>query len=384
MDDADGSAGLSPDWEWLDPSRPPPELVDRATERDRCRAALAALVGGEARGLFVAGDPGLGKSLVVGDAVDAVDTAGWTVGRVACCRFDTEYRLAVALANALRDGDRLSATGHSRAAVRAALSTELDRGPTLLVFDDLTTDAPLGLLDEVAGLDVGPPLATVCVADALAVRNGLSFRARRVVCERELRFARYDRATVRRILADRTRAALSADAVEDGVLDRVARAVGDRYDGDVSSGISLLAHAVESATDCGARVVTPDDVDAARTTLAAERVREVVSGTSVHRALTLGATATATDGETAPRFDDVFAVYERAARAADVDPITDRGVHDHLGALRGDGVVTVTSHRGGSPGHFYRYRLDGASEAVRRALVDALPGSAVEAFGFDE
>jgi cell division control protein 6 len=384
MDDPDGPATRSPDREWLDPSRQPPDIVDRTAERDGCREAVAALTRGDARGLFVSGDPGLGKSLVVRDAVDTVDTADWTVGRVDCHEFGTEYRLAVAVVNALRGRQRLSPTGHSREAVTAALSTELDRRPTLLVFDDLTTDSPLDLLDELAGLDVDPPLATICVADTLAVRNELSFRARRRVCEREIRFSRYDQGTVRRILTDRARAALSADAVTDEVLDFLTLSVVDRYGGDLSRGISLLAHAVENTAEQGTRAVTLDDVDAARTALATERVREAVTGSPIHRGLTLGATVAAAGSEGRPRFDEVFAVYERAARAATVDPITDRGVHNHLGALRQAGLVTVTSHRSGSPGHFYRYHLAVDPEAVRRGLADALPTAAADTFGLGE
>lgn len=344
-------------------------VVDRDTVRADFRAAVDGMLGEDRPHLFVVGPRGVGKSLLTRRVVDERVGEDRRTVFVSCDEHGSAYGVAVALANALDPaGQQYSRTGHSKERVTRALAERLAAADgTVVVLDEVET-VGRELLSTVADAMVKGGAATICVTNDPTLRNDLSVPVRRRLFARELVVGPYDRAEVRRILRSRATAAFADDAITPEALDRCTDLVRSVFDGDVRRGIELLSFVAVVADEDGAERATVDHVDRARDRLVSHRIRETLDDGSAHRRRCLRAVFDCTAEGDAPRIGTLYERYRAVCDAEGVDPISERGVHDHLGALREAGFVTVTSHRTGEPGHYYRYDLAVGRPAVRLAL----------------
>lgn len=344
-------------------------VVDRETVQSDFRAALDGMLDGDRPHLFVVGPRGVGKSLLTRRVVDERGSQHHRSVFVSCDEHGSAYGVAVALANALDPtGQQYSRTGHSKERVMRTLADRLAAAEeTIVVLDEVDT-VGRELLSTVADATVGDGVATVCVSNDPAVRNDLAVPVRRRLCARELVVGPYDAAEVRQILRSRATAAFHDDAITPEALDRCTELVRSTFDGDIGQGVELLSFVAIVADEDGAERATVDHVERARDRLVSHRVRETLDDGSPHRRRCLQAVFDCTAEGSAPRIGTLYERYRAVCDTEGVQPISERGVHDHLGALREAGFVTVTSHRTGEPGHYYRYDLGVERAAARLAL----------------
>ncbi|GAB3679985.1 DNA replication protein Orc8 [Salinarchaeum chitinilyticum] len=358
--------------EWLDPDHQPERIVGRSDELTAFRGVLEDIFDSACRHCFVYGQRGVGKTLLSTTVPEQISHDEWTVRSVSGDRFESGYGLLVGVVNAFRpDGRELAPTGHARDAVIDALATELAAAaPVLLVLDDVDgVDSPDALLEfeEIADeIEV----ATLCVANSYSYRNELPFPVRQRLCEREVVLSPLDRTAVREALSDRSASALGEGVLSADALETCVDLVTGQFEGNLRWGIELLQIAAEQLLARDGARLTRSDVDDARTDLETRRITRSLLDAPVHRAFTFFGLVVPTLDEPAPRIGDVYESYQRVCSGADADPITVRALHDHLDSLRSDGFVSVTSHRSGTPGHYYRYHLEASPAASRRALVD--------------
>lgn len=350
----------------LTPSNDETTVVDRESVLREYRTAARSLREGDVSHLFVSGPRGSGKSLltrrVLAEQLDEDPTV------VACDEYGSNYDVAVALANALDPtGEQLSQTGHAEETVLATLEDRLGSASGVVVLDDVATIDLKPFLSTVVDATADGDVRTVCVADDRSVRNELSTPLRRRLCERELYVGAYDRPTVRQILATRVEAAFYEGAVTPEVLDWCAELVDSSLGGDVGRGIRLLAFVAFVADEDGATRVSLDHVSRAHDRLVSQQIQSHLADASPHRARCLRALL-GTSRDDPPRIGPLYETYREHCEADGVEPISERGLHDHLRSLRETGFVAVTSHRTGEPGHYYRYHLAVEPAAVRLAL----------------
>jgi cell division control protein 6 len=350
----------------LTPSIDETTIVDRESVLADYRTAARSLQEGEVSHLFVSGPRGTGKSLltrrVLGEQLDAEPTV------VACDEFGSNYGVAVALANALAPtGEQFSRSGHAEETVLATLADRLASASGVIVLDDVGTIEAEPFLSTVVDATADSEVRIVCVADDRSVRNDLPAPLRRRLCERELYVDAYDRPTIRRILATRVEAAFRDGTVSPEVLDRCAELVDSSFGADVGRGIRLLEFVALVADEDGATRVSLDHVSRAHDRLVSQQIQSHLADASPHRARCLRALLDR-PGDEPPRIGPLYETYREHCEADGVEPISERGLHDHLRSLRETGFVGVTSHRTGEPGHYYRYDLAVEPAAVRLAL----------------
>lgn len=346
-------------------------IVDREAIVTSYRDAVAEMLDGDDPHLFISGPPGTGKSLLTRHVLDEELGAEQRSVVVQCAEHDSAYGVAVTLANALDPaGDTLASTGHSEQAVMEVLADRLiETTATVVVLDGVDAVATDPLVPTVADATVETDLATILVASDRTLRNDLPYPIRRRLCARELHVERYDADIVREILRSRVAAAFEEGVVSPEALDRCTTLVQSALDGDVGEGVRLLAFVAIVADEDGTERVTADHVGRAHDRLASQRIQDHLAEASPHRAGCLRALhERVTAAGDAPRIDDLYATYREHCEIDGLDSISKRGFHDHLRALRDAGLVSVTSHRSGTPGHYYRYHLAVQPAAVRLAL----------------
>ena len=144
----------------------PAPLVGRAAERARIAAALESIGARPGCIVSIEGEPGIGKSRLLADTVEAAD--GYEVLQARASEFerDVPYALfAEALDHDLPLGDRPRA----HRALRELLEGLASDRPLLLCLDDVHWADPASL-DALAALARRPPAAPVLIA--LAAREG--------------------------------------------------------------------------------------------------------------------------------------------------------------------------------------------------------------------
>lgn len=355
----------------LTPAYDPSEIVDRVPVQSAYRDALAEMLDDVSPHLFVSGPQGTGKSLLTRQRLDEQLRADQRSVVLSCGDYDSGYAAAVALANALDpDGTQLADTGHAETAVMETLADRLaSTGAAVVVLDDVDTVATEPLLPAVADATMKTAVATICVANDRSVRNELAYPIRRRLCARELRFERYSREDIRQILRQRIDTAFHEEVFSPEAIDRCVALVQSTFDGDVGQAIHLLAFVAVVADEDGTSRVTPEHVTRARDRVVSHRVQAHLADASTHRTWCLRALfecSSASDDP--PRIGELYETYCELCERAGADPISERGFHDHLRALRTAELASVTSHRSGTPGHYYRYHLAVEPAVVRLAL----------------
>lgn len=356
--------------ERLDPDHRPERIVGRSDERTAFRGVLEDLFDGACRHCFVYGQRGIGKTLLARTVTERISDEEWTVRSVTADRFESAYTLLIGLVNAFRaDDGRLASTGHARDTVLDALRAELAAAaPVLLILDDVDAVDPTDLLVEVWEIAKDLEVATLCIANDYSYRNELPFPVRQRLCEREIFLSPPDRPAVREVLSNRSTAALSDGVLSSDALETCVDLVVDQYEGNLRWGIEVLVIAAERLEARDGSTLTPSDVDDARIERESRRITRSLTDAPDHRAFTFAGLLATTRDQPAPRIGEIHASYERICAGSDAEPITVRGLHDHLDSLRSDGFVSVTSHRSGTPGHYYRYHLEPSHPAAGRAL----------------
>ena len=130
-----------------------PSLIGRSTELQRIDDSIAEVAGGRARVLLIGGEAGIGKSALLGAALDRSRLAGFSVGAGACIELSTPLRflsVRAALHDLLQDME-VTPSEPMLAPLLTGQSPEFDIEPVMLMeafidlLDDLARRSPIAL-----------------------------------------------------------------------------------------------------------------------------------------------------------------------------------------------------------------------------------------------
>ena len=130
-----------------------PSLIGRSTELQRIDDSIAEVAGGRARVLLIGGEAGIGKSALLGAALDRSRLAGFGVGAGACIELSTPLRflsVRAALHDLLQDME-VTPSEPMLAPLLTGQSPEFDIEPVMLMeafidlLDDLARRSPIAL-----------------------------------------------------------------------------------------------------------------------------------------------------------------------------------------------------------------------------------------------
>ncbi|MFC6823516.1 orc1/cdc6 family replication initiation protein [Halopelagius fulvigenes] len=367
----------------------PERIQERDEEIDEYMDALQPVVDGwEPNNVFLYGNTGVGKTAVteyllkvLREDVEQYDDVNLHVLSLNCKTLNSSYQVAIELVNELRPpGGEISSTGYPQQTVFKKLYKELDElgGTILVVLDEIDS---IGERDELLyelprarsnGKLEHAKVGIVGISNDFKFRDRLDPRAQDTLCERELHFPPYDAPELQNILKSRAGVALSEGAYEEGALNLCA-ALAARDSGSARQALDLLRLAGEYAENRDDECITRDHVETAREKLEQERVVEGMRELTVngHYAL-LAVVSKAAQRETPCRMRDVYDEYVNLCEKADIEPLAQRSIHNHLSDLRMLGILSAEENRTGSRGNYYSYALDVPFSSAMTALTDVL------------
>jgi cell division control protein 6 len=367
----------------------PDRIQERDDEIDAYMDALQPVVDGwEPNNLFVYGNTGVGKTAVtefllsrLSEDIEQYDDVNLHVLSLNCKTLNSSYQVAIELVNELRPhGNEISSTGYPQQTVFKKLYAELDSldGTVLIVLDEIDS---IGDRDELLyelpraranGKLESTKVGIIGISNDFKFRDRLDPRAQDTLCERELHFPPYDAPELQNILESRVTVALAEDAYTDGALNLCA-ALAARDSGSARQALDLLRLAGEYAENRDDTEITRSHVEDAREELEKERVVEGMRELTVNGHYTLLAVVSkAAQRDTPCRLRDIYDEYVTLCRAADVEPLAQRSIHNHLSDLRMLGILAAEENRSGSRGNYYSYSLDVPLTGALTALTDVL------------
>lgn len=367
----------------------PDHIQERDEEIDAYMDALQPVVDGwEPNNIFLYGNTGVGKTAVteyllsrLSEDIEQYDDVDLHVLSLNCKTLNSSYQVAIELVNELRPhGGEISSTGYPQQTVFKKLYTELDSlgGTVLVVLDEIDS---IGDRDELLyelpraranGKLENTKIGIIGISNDFKFRDRLDPRAQDTLCERELHFPPYDAPELQNILESRVSVALADGAYTDGALNLCA-ALAARDSGSARQALDLLRLAGEYAENRDDDEITRSHVETARDELEKERVVEGMRELTVNGHYTLLAVVSkAAQRDTPCRMRDIYEEYVQLSRAADVEPLAQRSIHNHLSDLRMLGILAAEENRSGSRGNYYSYSLDVPLSGALTALTDVL------------
>ncbi|MFC7095904.1 Cdc6/Cdc18 family protein [Halobaculum marinum] len=375
----------------------PAEILCRdEVMQDYVNALKPVYKGRPPRNAFLYGDTGVGKTAATKYLLQELDAdidsrnadspgdeRGFTYVRVNCQNLApadgtaSSYQVAIALVNELRDGETVSSTGYAAREVYEMLYDELDDigGTVLIVLDevDRVGESDTLLYDLPRARDIGyvenTRIGLIGISNDYTFRSNLSPKVRDTLCETEIKFPAYTAEELEEIIEARAERALHSDTYGKEVLSLCAALAVRNSSGSARRAMDLLKQAAEHAENEGHVPIEPDDVYAAKEELDYGDMVESVADQDQHKQLILSAVARLdADGRTPVRTKAIHAAYRRLAQAAGDDPLSQRGMYNHLTRLDMLGFLhSYQNNEGLRGGQYNTYEL---SEALTVAQVE--------------
>jgi len=373
----------------LGESYKPESIEERDEEIEEYMDALQPVIDGwEPNNIFLYGNTGVGKTAVtyylldqLQDDVAEYDDVDLSILSLNCKTLNSSYQVAVELVNELRpSGGEISSTGYPQQTVFKKLYQELEAigGTVLIVLDEIDS---IGERDELLyelpraranGNLEQTKVGVIGISNDFKFRDQLDPRVQDTLCERELQFPPYDAPELKNILQSRADVAITADSVDQGVL-QLCAALAARDSGSARQALDLLRLAGEIAENEEAEVINEDHVDDARSQLEQERVEEGMRELTTHGRLALLAVISkAAKEETPCRTRDIYEEYTTLCESSETDSLGQRSLHNHLSDLRMLGILSAHENRSGSRGNYYNYELDVPFSSAVEAMSDVL------------
>ncbi|QLG29777.1 AAA family ATPase (plasmid) [Halorarum halophilum] len=294
----------------------------------------------------------------------------------------SSYQVAIALVNEFRD-DQIASTGYASREVYSMLYEELDDigGTVLIVLDevDRVGESDTLLYDLPRARDIGyvedTRIGLIGISNDYTFRSNLSPKVRDTLCETEIKFPAYSADELEEIIAARANNALHDETYDKEVLSLCAALAMRNSSGSARRAMDLLKQAAEHAENVGNMPIQPDDVYAAKEELDYGDMVESIIDQDQHKQLIIDAVARLeADGRTPVRTKAIHAIYEQLASAAGDDPLSQRGMYNHLTRLDMLGFLqSFQNNEGLRGGQYNTYEL---SEALTvRQVKDAIDSS---------
>lgn len=365
----------------------PEELVERDQELSEYQAALRPVINAAPpKNIFLYGQTGVGKTLatrlvlnrLIQDQAnyDDLDIKAITLN---CKSASSSYQVSVDLVNKFRDPtDQIPSTGYAASQVYQMLwkhINELDATHLLVVLDeidsigsddDILYELPRANDNEnVADTHVG----VIGISNDFTFRDNLSARVKDSLCDEEIHFPPYDANQLRDILQTRAEKAFRDGAVDNKVL-AICSAFAAQESGSARQALKLLYKAGDLVRSDDRKHVSEADVRKARDVIEKGKVEAELESLPTQSQLTLFSLLQLdAEGKTPCKRSEVYERYRLIARAAEVDIVSDRTIHDRISQLRLKGFINHDERNDGiHGGSYYLYSLDIRPEIVETAL----------------
>ncbi|SFL06392.1 cell division control protein 6 [Halogranum rubrum] len=343
---------------------------------------------------FLYGDTGVGKTAVTNhltnqlerDIVqkneDEDDPINLTIVKVNCQNLTStgeetsSYQVAIALVNELRSPkDMIASTGYAPQAVYSMLYDEIDElgGTVLIILDEV---------DRIGGDDTilyelprsranekieNARIGLVGISNDYTFRTNLSPKVKDTLCETELKFPAYNANQLREILHDRASRALYDGTYTEDVIALCAALATRESSGSARKAINLLRRAGEIAENTGTTSITEKHVHQAKDDLEYGDMIDSITDQDAHKQYILAAVAHLSRVDRTPaRVKEVHKAYEHVASAYGADPLSQRGMYNHLTKLAMLGFLTSHDNNEGiKGGQYYEFEFSDEVDSTK-------------------
>ena len=320
----------------LDPEVQPPTIRHRDEEQARLHTAMTDL---GSQHLYVHGPRGVGKTLLVRDALAASTTANTYY--VSCIQNDTQYKVLQRLCDRAVDED--INPGYHTAQLQQRLAAHLRNAPTIIVLDDLPfllANDGNDLLYFLSRLERYTPLCIVGIATQSSLLTTLDERTYSSLRPQHLAITPYTGDEVVQILGHRIEAALPPGTVTSAALEHLAATTSN-----LTLGLHWLTSAAMQAAEITVGVLQTMQEDAV------QRYRNaLLNEFTWHHTVLLDVIDQATVEAPTVTTGTVYDHYREYCRTAGNDPLTARRISDYLTQLELLNLIDVTHYYGGERG----------------------------------
>ena len=276
----------------------------------------------------------------------------------------SSYQVAVGIVNRLREsGNRITGTGYAPQDVYDIMYSELDSlsGTVLIILDEvdkigeddtllyeLPRSRDIGYLEDVR-------VGVIGISNNYTFRKNLSPKVKDSLCETEIKFSPYDATELADILHNRAEQALYDGTYADGIINLVSALAYQEASGSARRAIRLLRGSAEIAEGEGATQIQKEHVRQANEKIEYGNIVESIAEQDDEKLYILKSLAHLSLVEKTPaRTRTVHQTYCRVVRAYNEEsgnePLTQRGMFNHLSKLVMFGFVNTIDRNAGAAG----------------------------------
>lgn len=295
----------------------------------------------------------------------------------------SSYQVAIGIVNKFREpGEKLSNTGYAPRDVYGMMYEEFDRlgGTILVVLDEVEKigDDQTLLYDIPRARDSGylenARVGVIGISNDYEFRKDLSPKIKDSLCETEVYFPQYTSPELQEIVRTRARKALYEDAYNENTITRCGAKAYQNAHGSARRAIRLLKKAAEIAEKEGDDLIGDTHIDHAHEKLEYDNLVQKFTDQDNQKLYILKALAHLTEqGRTPVRTSTIHDVYEAVAYHYADDPLTQRGMFNHLSKLVMFGWVDTYEHnkgRGSGQWNEHEFSDDVRPEKVKEAFTE--------------
>lgn len=276
----------------------------------------------------------------------------------------SSYQVAVGIVNRLRShGNRITGTGYAPQDVYDIMYEELDTldGTVLVILDEVDkigNDDTL-LYELPRSRDIGyvenVRVGVIGISNDYTFRKNLSPKVKDSLCETEIKFPAYDAEELSDILRARAELALYDDAYSKETISLCSALAYQEASGSARRAIRLLRRSAEIAEEDGSEQIEERHIRKADKDLEYGNIVESIVDQDDEKLYILKALAHLDNaGITPARTRTIHTAYARVVRSynkeSGKDPLTQRGMFNHLSKLVMFGFVNTIEHNKGAGG----------------------------------
>lgn len=299
----------------------------------------------------------------------------------------SSYQVAVGIVNRLRDkGNRITGTGYAPQDVYDIMYEEFDNleGTVLVILDEVDkigNDDTL-LYELPRSRDIGyvenVRVGVIGISNDYTFRKNLSPKVKDSLCETEIKFPAYNATELSDILRARAELALYDSAYTDETISLCSALAYQEASGSARRAIRLLRRSAEIAEENGSEQIEETHIRQADKDLEYGNIVESIVDQDDEKLYILKALAHLDKaGLTPARTRTIHAAYSRVVRSYNTtsgkEPLTQRGMFNHLSKLVMFGFVQTIDHNkgvGGGQWNEHEFSDDVDPQKVKDAFED--------------
>jgi len=299
----------------------------------------------------------------------------------------SSYQVAVGIVNRLRNkGNRITGTGYAPQDVYDIMYEELDNleGTVLVILDEVDkigNDDTL-LYELPRSRDIGyvknVRVGVIGISNDYTFRKNLSPKVKDSLCETEIKFPAYNATELSDILRARAELALYDDAYTEETISLSSALAYQEASGSARRAIRLLRRSAEIAEENGSEQIEERHIRQADKDLEYGNIVESIVDQDDEKLYILKALAHLDKaGLTPARTRTIHTAYSRVVRSYNTttgkDPLTQRGMFNHLSKLVMFGFVNTIDHNkgvGGGQWNEHEFSDDVDPQKVKDAFED--------------